>query len=360
MADVSVKGITKNFGSFTAVRDLDMTFTTGKVTCLLGPSGCGKTTLMRMIAGLEQPTKGRILFGTRDVTDLSPHDRNVGMVFQYPVMYQTLSVRENIAEPLLRDKRISKQECQNRVAEMLDILDMQDLGDAFIGELDAGRRQKVAVGRAVARHSEIVLFDEPTTSVEINAKLQLIRAFKNITQRLHQTIIYVTHDQTEAMTLADHIALMKDGQIVQYDQPRQLYDSPTTVFGGSFLGNPGMNFVTAVAREDGLHASILAKPMPIPGKGSSNSGLSIGVRPEHINIHTEPVPGSVIGMLQDHSIGVAGRCLMRIKVGDDLVVAKTDLKARPTSGENVHLHIDSDAIFLFKDGERIANFTEEN
>ncbi len=155
---------------------------------------------------------GRILFGGRDVTAHPTSRRNVGMVFQYPVMYPTLSVAENIALPLRQDRTVDAAERERRVAEMLDILDMRELADAFIEELDAGSRQKVAVGRAVARRSDIVLFDEPTTNVEVNAKLQLIRAFKTVVQRTRQTIVYVTHDQTEAMTLADRIALMRDGQ----------------------------------------------------------------------------------------------------------------------------------------------------
>ncbi len=161
MAEINVDRVTKKFGVFTAVKDMDIRFADGEVTCLLGPSGCGKTTLMRMIAGLERPTSGRVLFGGRDVTALPTHARNVGMVFQYPVMYPTLSVAENIALPLKQDRSVSAAERDRRVSEMLDVLDMRDLGSSFIDELDAGNRQKVAVGRAIARRSDIVLFDEP-------------------------------------------------------------------------------------------------------------------------------------------------------------------------------------------------------
>ncbi len=162
MASIVIENLTKTFGSFTAIKQMNATFADGQVTCLLGPSGCGKTTLMRMIVGLEKPTSGRILFDDRDMGNLPPRKRNVGMVFQYPVMYQTLSVEENLALPLEQDKSLSAAERARRIDEVLDVLDMRDKRKLFIGDLDAGSRQKVAVGRAVARRSDIVLFDEPT------------------------------------------------------------------------------------------------------------------------------------------------------------------------------------------------------
>ena len=219
MVEIALHGVTRRFGRTVAVDALDTRFASRAVTCLLGPSGCGKTTLMRMIAGLDAPTEGRILIGDRDVTDLPARRRDVGMVFQYPVMYPTLTVAENIAEPLRQDRALSAAERGRRVDEMLDALDMRAEAGALIDELGSGERQKVAVGRAVARRAEVVLFDEPTTNIEVGAKLQLIRAIKAVTQRLRQTIVYVTHDQTEAMTLADEIALMRDGRIVQQDAP---------------------------------------------------------------------------------------------------------------------------------------------
>ena len=260
MATITVDRVTKQFGHFTAVEDMDIRFADAEVTCLLGPSGCGKTTLMRMIAGLERPTSGRILFGDRDVTALPTATRNIGMVFQYPVMYPTLSVAENIALPLKQDRTLSAGERDRRVDEMLDVLDMRGMGKNLIGDLDLGNRQKVAVGRAIARRSAIVLFDEPTTNVEVNAKLQLIRAIKLVIQRTRQTIVYVTHDQTEAMTLADRIALMFGGKIVQYDTPARLYDEPLTEFGGWFLGSPGMNFVGAEVRDGRITAPLAGRP----------------------------------------------------------------------------------------------------
>ncbi|MCG8508895.1 MAG: ABC transporter ATP-binding protein, partial [Rhodospirillales bacterium] len=194
MVDIVIDNVTKKFGDFTAVDDLEIVFEHGQVSCLLGPSGCGKTTLMRMVAGLETLTSGRVLFGDKDVSHWPARKREVGMVFQYPVMYPTLSVQENISIPLKHDRSLSSSEIDKRVAEVLEILDLSDRARAFIEDLNAGDRQKVAVGRAVIRRSEVILFDEPTTNVEVKAKLQLIRAFKEVSRRFKQTTVYVTHD----------------------------------------------------------------------------------------------------------------------------------------------------------------------
>mgnify|MGYP003119976684 FL=1 len=353
MAEIVIEHVTKRFGDFTAVDDIDMTFADGEVACLLGPSGCGKTTLMRILAGLERPTEGRILFGGKDVTRLPPRKRNVGMVFQYPVMYPTLSVSENLELPMRHDRSVSTIERKRRVDEVLDVLDLRALAGAFIEQLDAGSRQKVAVGRAVARQSEIVLFDEPTTNVEVNAKLQLLRAFKRVTKRLKQTIVYVTHDQTEAMTLADRIALMKDGRIMQYDRPQVLYDQPTTEFGGWFLGNPGMNFIPAELDGSGIHTPILAEPLLAPASPPSGK-LTIGIRPELVRMTGEPTGDSVGAILVDQAIGIAGRYLTKAKIGETVVKVNTDSRPPAALGGGVHLSVPRDRLMLFCDGNRIA------
>lgn len=354
MAEVHVNKVTKRFGDFTAVAEIDIRFASGEVTCLLGPSGCGKTTLMRIIAGLETPTTGRIRLGERDVTDIPTRRRNIGMVFQYPVMYQTLSVRENIAEPLKRDKAITLAERDSRIDQMLELLDMRDYANAYIEELDAGMRQKVAVGRAIARQTAVVLFDEPTTNVELHAKLQLIRAFKQITSELRQTIIYVTHDQTEAMTLADHIALMKDGEIVQYAAPRELYGSPTTTFGGWFLGNPGMNFMPASLADGKLSSPLLAEPLAVPAGLDSAAKLSIGVRPEQINIGLTAVPGSIAGKLVERTISIGGRELLRVAIGEHVISAKVEVAPALVAGDQIYLTIAREAVAVFADEQRVA------
>ena len=350
MPEIRLDGVTKQFGTFTAVDDLTITFDDNAVTCLLGPSGCGKTTLMRMIAGLEMPTRGTVRFGARDVTRLPPRRRNIGMVFQYPVMYPTLTVRENIALPLKNDRSVSAAERDRRIDEVLEVLGLQHAVDAFIDQLDAGSRQMVAVGRSVARHSEIILFDEPTTNVEVNAKLKLIRAFKEITRRLKQTIIYVTHDQTEAMTLADQIALMQDGRIVQCAAPRTLYGEPTSEFGGWFLGNPGMNFLTAVVADGQVRADILDRPLPAPA-GYNAPEVVLGIRPEALRLHATAQPGTVPAQVLDRVITIGGRYLLKVRAGSAEVKVKAARGIEPT--EHMHLEAPRDTLVLFRDGNRI-------
>jgi len=281
MLDIRLENLRKEFNKeVVAVRDLDMTFAGGTTTCLLGPSGCGKTTLMRIIAGLETSTHGDVYFGDECVTNLSTRQRNIGMVFQYPVVYRGISTRENIELPL-KQERLTADERRKRVDEVVELLALGDSVNKDMTELDNGTRQKVAVARAVARQPRIILFDEPITNVDISAKLQLKRALKELITRLNQTIIYVTHDQTEAMTLADKIALMKDGSIVQYATPRELYNSPDDVFGGWFLGNPGMNFFENLLQPNGndqFHVPLFPMPVQLAGSISNATELTLGIR----------------------------------------------------------------------------------
>jgi len=242
MYDIRLENVTKKFADFTAVDNINFTIPKSSVTVLLGPSGCGKTTLMRMIAGLETPTSGKIFFGEHEVTNVPTRRRNIGMVFQYPVIYRGTSVRKNLELPLLSEK-LSKAELDKRIDEVAEILDLTSVLKRQVEELDNGTRQKIAVGREVARQPRIILFDEPITNIDLTSKLELKRSMKELFGRLQQTIVYVTHDQTEAMTLADQIALMQDGVITQSDSPKEIYEKPNSQFAGWFLGNPGMNFV---------------------------------------------------------------------------------------------------------------------
>jgi ABC-type sugar transport system ATPase subunit len=263
MADIRVERLRKVFGPVVALDDVDFSFPDSSVTCLLGPSGCGKTTLMRIIAGLEAPTSGDVFFGERRVTCLPPRKREIGMVFQYPVVYKGINVRENIELPL-KSEKLSAADRRRRVDEVIEVLGLAAAADKDVSRLDNGTRQKVAVAREVARQPRIILFDEPITNVDATAKLQLKRAFKELTRRLSQTIVYVTHDQTEAMTLADQIALMRDGRIVQCDAPRTLYNRPADRFAGWFLGNPGMAFFDAELHGSGAFLTLVSPLFPTP------------------------------------------------------------------------------------------------
>jgi len=346
--DIRTDNLRKQFGAVVAVDDLTITFPAGTTTCLLGPSGCGKTTLMRMIAGLETPTHGDIYFGDQRVTRLSTRARNIGMVFQYPVVYRGSDVRANIELPL-RAEKLSKAERDRRVDEVLDLLEMRHAAAADIDALDNGTRQKVAVARAVARQPKIILFDEPITNVDISSKLQLKRALKELVTRLNQTIIYVTHDQTEAMTLADQIALMKDGRIVQYATPRELYDRPNDVFGGWFLGNPGMNFVENFARSissDGtVNSPLFATPVRLSGR--SGEQLTLGIRPEHVRVFAAAQAEAVPARVTNRAIVVGGQYLVTLRIGDLVLKAKVASDTGRALGEEAWVQLPLERITLF-------------
>lgn len=356
MAEIRLENLRKEFGDLVAVRDITITFPTSTVTCLLGPSGCGKTTLMRMIAGLEEPTAGEIYFDDQRVTDLSPSQRNIGMVFQYPVVYRGITVYQNIELPLLED-RLPEQERRQRIEEVAEILGLQDSLQKYTDQLDTGTRQKVSVARAVARQPKIILFDEPITNVDVEAKVQLKTALKRLTRQHRQTIIYVTHDQTEAMTLADEIALMNEGEIVQRDTPRALYNRPNTVFGGWFLGNPGMNFVPyQVDPVDGraqLGSPLFAQPVHVSGLGNHRQ-VSIGIRPEKIRISPEPSPAAVAGQVERKSIVVGGQYLLAIRVGEQIIKAKVRPEMGQQIANSVWMECPLDAITVFgTDGHQL-------
>ncbi len=361
MSEIRLVKLRREFKDVVAVHDVSITFPSSSVTCLLGPSGCGKTTLMRMIAGLEEPSSGDIYFDDERVTHLSPSQRNIGMVFQYPVVYRGISVYRNIELPLLQDIPSSTQRHQ-RIVEVAAILNLSDSLQKDISELDNGTRQKVAVARAVARQPRIILFDEPITNVDVDAKVQLKKALRELTRQLKQTIVYVTHDQTEAMTLADQIVLMKAGRIVQSDAPRALYNRPNDVFGGWFLGNPGMNFFDVTPGRTADQVQIVSPLFPTPvtlaGLPASDQPLrpvTIGIRPEHIAVSGERAPHAIQGQIVRRSIVVGGQYLLAIKIGERLVKAKVSPDRDYQANDTVWITCQLEHVAVFDaDGHRLA------
>ncbi|HET9396683.1 MAG TPA: ABC transporter ATP-binding protein, partial [Nitrospiraceae bacterium] len=328
---------TKTFGSLHAVDDVSFTFPSGQVTCLLGPSGCGKTTLMRIIAGLETQTSGAVYFGNQDVSRLSPSKRNIGMVFQYPVVYRGISVYRNIELPL-QSMKLSKAERTRRVEDAIRLLGLSASADLDVSKLDNGTRQKVSVARQVARQPQFILFDEPITNVDAASKLQLKRSLKELTRSLSQTIVYVTHDQTEAMTLADQIALMEEGKIVQCAPPRELYNHPHDRFGGWFLGNPGMVFFAATLsggeNDRVLESPLFPRPVAINGAATAGSDITIGIRPEHIRVSDSPLPAGVPARLVRKTVQIGGQYLVALDV-DGVGNQGFKAKVSPTAGERL-------------------------
>lgn len=352
MSAIKLENLTKEFagGRVVAVDNLSVTFPQGTTTCLLGPSGCGKTTLMRIISGLESPTRGEIYFGDQKVTKLSARKRNIAMVFQYPVIYRGINVRENIELPL-KEERLSKAERDKRIDEVLDLLEMRESAQLGINQLDNATRQKVAVARAVARQTNIILFDEPITNVDINAKLKLKHALKELFIRLNQTIIYVTHDQTEAMTLADRIALMKDGQIMQFAPPRELYSQPDDPFGGWFLGNPGMNFfeglLISAADPQQLRLPIFPHPARLENVNTAWQATTVGIRPEDVLITNASQPEAIACEVVDKGIVTGGQYVVTLQLDQLTFKAKAPADVGRRLNGRAWVQFPTDKIRLF-------------
>jgi len=356
MPEVRLVALHKEYPGVIAVKNVSITFTTATVTCLLGPSGCGKTTMMRIIAGLETPTAGDVFFDDDRITELPTRKRRIGMVFQYPVVYRGISVYRNIELPLLEEK-LSASERKKRIQQVIDILGLADSVDKEISQLDGGTRQKVAIARTVARQPAVILFDEPITSVDAEAKVQLKRSLKELTRQLRQTIIYVTHDQTEAMTLADQIALMKAGEIVQLDAPRTLYTLPNDVFGGWFLGNPGMNFfeyrVAALVGGLVLKSPLFPRDLKISGLNGQDR-ITVGIRPEHVRLGRKPSDLAVAGNVRRKFIVVGGHYLVSVALGDKIIKVKVDPVLGRQIENEVWVECPLDWITLFRpDGRRL-------
>jgi ABC-type sugar transport system ATPase subunit len=276
------------------------------------------------------------------------------MVFQYPVIYRGMSVYRNIELPLLEDRSLSSAERKRRVESVMDTLDLTRFGRADVTGLDNGTRQKVAVAREVARQPRIILFDEPVTNVDVNSKLQLKRALKQLVKQHSQTIIYVTHDQTEAMTLADEIALMRDGAIVQRGIPRELYNSPADRFGGWFLGNPGMNFInytlTPGAGGMTLAGSLFRQPLRVDGI-SDRAEVVIGIRPEHVRVAQQPEPGSVTAQVVQQALVVGGQHLLTLAIDGVRVKAKVSPDVVFETGASAYVTFPLEHVVLFEPGE---------
>lgn len=269
-----------------ALKEIDYKWEDGGAYALLGPSGCGKTTLLNIISGLLVPSKGNIRFDGRDVTHLQPEERNIAQVFQFPVIYDTMTVRENLAFPLI-NRRVPRDEITRRVSDMIDVLDLSDKADRKARGLTADEKQKISLGRGLVRYDvNAILFDEPLTVIDPHMKWQLRTKLKDLHRQLGHTMIYVTHDQTEALTFADKVVVMYEGEVVQIGTPEELFNEPAHTFVGYFIGSPGMNVIPC--QIDGRTAKVGDLTIELPaGYKTSGSRSELGIRPEFVSLSSD-------------------------------------------------------------------------
>ncbi|MBK6008871.1 sn-glycerol-3-phosphate ABC transporter ATP-binding protein UgpC [Ramlibacter ginsenosidimutans] len=289
MARVDIRRVEKYFGTAQIIRGVDIAIEDGQFAVLVGPSGCGKSTLLRMIAGLEEISSGEIAIDGRVVNALTPKERDIAMVFQNYALYPHMTVRDNMAFSLTLAKQ-SKAQVEERVRRAADILGLETLLDRFPRQLSGGQRQRVAMGRCIVRDPQVFLFDEPLSNLDAKLRVQMRTEIKELHQRLQTTSIYVTHDQIEAMTMADRIVVMRDGLVEQTGSPLELYDRPVNQFVAGFIGSPAMNFLPGVLRRSSGDARVelgegLWLPAP-PQAAAGQDGQSVlyGMRPEHIQL----------------------------------------------------------------------------
>ncbi len=269
-----------------ALKEIDYEWQDGGAYALLGPSGCGKTTLLNIISGLLVPSKGHIRFDGNEVTHLQPEQRNIAQVFQFPVIYDTMTVRQNLAFPLL-NRRVPQDEIARRVGEMIDMLDLSGKADRKARGLTADEKQKISLGRGLVRYDvNAILFDEPLTVIDPHMKWQLRTKLKELHRQLGHTMIYVTHDQTEALTFADKVVVMYEGEVVQIGTPEELFDQPEHTFVGYFIGSPGMNVLPC--RISGKTAHIGAATIDLPGSYNlAGDQTELGIRPEFVSLSAD-------------------------------------------------------------------------
>jgi ABC-type sugar transport system ATPase subunit len=332
---VNFEGVAKRFGDVTAVERVDLDVKPGQFVTLLGPSGCGKSTTLNMIAGLEQPSEGRILIGGRDVTHLPPSERDIAMVFQSYALYPHLSVFENIAFPLrARRRRTAEAELRERVGQVATALGLDALLERLPREISGGQRQRVALGRAMVRTPTVYLLDEPLSNLDQQLRVQMRSELKDIHQRLGATMIYVTHDQGEAMTLSDTIVVMSGGRVEQLGSPRELYDRPANVFVARFLGEPGMNLFEGRIEGGALRGDGVA--IPVAGLGAhGEGGVLAGIRPEDLEA-VDPDTAPLKGIVRTVEF-LGSRMLVRVDVGASVVAAFMPLGTRLAVRERVGL-----------------------
>lgn len=350
MASVEILNIRKDFGSTPVIRDVSIRIADEEFVVLVGPSGCGKSTLLRMIAGLESIADGEIRVGGRIVNDLPPKDRDIAMVFQSYALYPHMSVAKNMAFSL-KLKKLPRNEIEAKVRQAADVLDLGALLDRLPKELSGGQRQRVAMGRAIVRDPQVFLFDEPLSNLDAKLRVQMRGEIKALHQRLRTTTIYVTHDQVEAMMMADRIVVLRSGRVEQVGPPLELFDRPANMFVAGFIGSPAMNFYEGTISTAGFQLDD-GVVLPFPSQFAATGRRAVyGIRPEHILIADDGVVAEVVLV---EPTGSETQVLARL--GRQLVTCLFRERVSVEPGEVVRLRPDLHFVHLFDShgGQRIS------
>ena len=348
MANVSIRQLNKKYDNgFHAVKDVNLEIRDKEFLVLVGPSGCGKTTTLRMVAGLEEITSGEIRIGDEVINGLPPMDRDIAMVFQNYALYPHKTVFDNMAFGL-QMRGYAKDEIRKRVQEAAAILGIEALLERKPRQLSGGQRQRVAVGRAIVRHPQVFLFDEPLSNLDAKLRVQMRVELKRLHERLETTAIYVTHDQVEAMTLGTRVVVMKDGRVQQVGEPLELYGRPANKFVAGFIGSPAMNFVDVSISSDGLWAEAQGLRLKLPERMRARGGqrVTLGVRPEAVCI-ANGAADCTLDTAVDVLEPLGNEILLNFRVGGVPMVARVDPAVRVKAHENVRLALDPGRLHFF-------------
>ena len=335
MANVEFRHVTKSYANLEVIHGVDMKVADGEFIVIVGPSGCGKSTLLRMIAGLEQITEGEIAIGGRRVNEVEPKDRNIAMVFQNYALYPHMTVYENMSYGL-RIRRMPPEEINERVQRAAKILELGALLQRRPRELSGGQRQRVAMGRAIVREPAAFLFDEPLSNLDAKLRVQMRLEIQKLHRELRTTSIFVTHDQVEAMTLADRMIVMNAGVAEQVGRPIDVYDDPNSLFVAGFIGSPAMNFLPGKRAGDAVRVGDLQIPLPAPLRANAPESITVGIRPEHLEAGTGE--GLAFTFKVDTVEALGADSLVHGLVGDGILVARVDGHATPAIGESLTFH----------------------
>lgn len=367
MGGVVLENVTKRFGkNSVAVDNLSLEVADGDFFSLVGPSGCGKTTTMRMIAGLEQPDEGRIwidgklVFDSRDGTFVPAHKRGIGMVFQSYALWPHMSVKQNVTFGL-RLSRLPKDEQERRLTRTLELLKISEYADRYPNELSGGQQQRVALARELVLDNRVLMMDEPLSNLDAQLRLEMRTELKRLHQESRQTVVYVTHDQIEALTLSTMVAVMKDGVLQQCDPPDDLYFSPANLFTASFIGNVRINLLDGALGQDGLEAAGVQLPLPRGvARPATTVPVHVGIRPEEVSLAQDPsdwsLPGTVESVLAMGSIALVQVRLHGLGREPASVTVQHDRSWRVEEGAEVLIRTDPKAVHLFsaENGQRIV------